>query len=336
MAMAHANHSAMLLLDGHVLVVDGGGVESAELYDPATGRWFATGGIEGGRSHHTATLLLDGSVLVAGGSGPLGLPVASAELYDPATGQWSATGSMAEGRARHTATLLGDGRVLVVGGSYDPDGDSGLASAELYDPESGTWTATRSMTTGRSGQTATLLPDGSVLVAGGIGAFVNPMDPRSLASAETYDPITGRWTVAGTLSTPRVGHTATLLDDGTVLVVGGNRIFSDPLASVEIFSPETGSWTTVASMTRPHDAHSATLLPDGRVLTVGGRSGDMPIAGAELYDPVGRSWIAAVEPPTARQVHSATLLPDGRVLVAGGTNATGILDSAELYDHGGS
>src|SRR3990170_633460 len=133
--------------------------------------WTATGNMDGVRSGHTATLLPDGKVLVTGGSigyfsGEL---LASAELYDPGSGSWTATGSMAAARDAHTATLLRDGTVLVAGGFSGGDSGSTLASAELYDPSSGSWTATGNMVAARQFQTATLLPDGTVLVAGGGG-----------------------------------------------------------------------------------------------------------------------------------------------------------------------
>ena len=139
------------------------------------------------RQAHTATLLSDGRVLVAGGSvsNNDGYQVASAELYDPATGTWSPTGSMLEARQQQTATLLGNGKVLIEGGvAYSDAPGTVFASAELYDPADGTWTATGSMSEARHANTATLLANGKVLVAGGAGGGY-------LASAELYDPSTG-------------------------------------------------------------------------------------------------------------------------------------------------
>jgi hypothetical protein len=180
--------TATVLLDGRVLVAGGGhwllGSATAELYDPASGTWTATGSMTTLRgSQFTATLLPDGRVLAVGGFDRTEATLASAELYDPASGTWTATGSMIDARIWPTITLLPDGRVLVAGGTIGPwhsDGSYvGLASAELYDPASGTWTATADMGTPRGVFNATLLLDGRVLVAGG--------GPNG-TSAELYDP----------------------------------------------------------------------------------------------------------------------------------------------------
>jgi hypothetical protein len=140
-------HTATLLQNGMVLVAGGfnstGSSASAELYDPARGTWTATGSLNTARYYHTATLLQNGMVLVAGGSDGTGSS-ASAELYDPTTGVWTATGNLNVGRNVHSATLLQNGMVLVAGGVHVAEGHPKriLASAELYDPASGTWTAT--------------------------------------------------------------------------------------------------------------------------------------------------------------------------------------------------
>src|SRR5262249_23284670 len=153
----------------------------------------------------------DGPVLVAGGEGDLS-PLASAELYDPATGAWTTTDDMRSTRSGHTATLLGSGQVLVAGGKRArPPGYQ--SSAELYDPLTGSWTPTGSMQSAHVDHTATLLPDGQVLVAGGWGGF-DRLNTMALLT-ELYDPATGTWTTTGSLVTPRVFHSATLLPDGT-------------------------------------------------------------------------------------------------------------------------
>src|SRR5205807_1013941 len=177
------------------------------------------------RTAFTATLLPNGKVLVAGGDpasgGTLPGATATAELYDPSTGSWSVTGSMAFPRNGHTATLLPDGKVLVAGGATPGTAYGGAvqsaatAAAELYDPSTGSWSVTASMATARFAHTATLLPSGNVLVAGGYNGSGAP------AEAELYDPSTGGWTVTGSMTTSRTGATATLLRSGNVLVAGG-------------------------------------------------------------------------------------------------------------------
>jgi WD40 repeat protein len=338
MIEARSGHTATLLHDGTVLVAGGYGPASAELYDPSSGQWTATGAMIEARDGHSATPLPDGRVLVAGGSsGPA--PLASAELYDPGSGTWTATGNMIEGRVNHTATRLPDGKVLVAGGGGSGTlmGPAPLASAELYDPSSGSWTAAANMNEVRSGHTATVLPDGRVLVAGGGSG------PASLASAELYDPSSGSWTAAANMLESRSSHTATLLPNGTVLVAGGLSGSTSSalhvLASAELYDPSGGSWTASGNMIEARYEHTATLLLlDGRVLVTGGISsisrGYNPLASAELYDPSPGSWTATGSMAAGRRFQTDTLLRDGTVLVAGGGSDSGALASAELYDPG--
>ena len=326
---ARSGHTATLLLDGRVLVAGGspGFLASAELYDPASGTWTPTGNLTKGRVVHTATLLPNGQVLVAGGYDGT-FSMSSAELYDPASGTWTPTGNLVTERESHTATLLPSGQVHIAGGiAAGTDYIVGIhASTELYDPVSGTWTATGSLATGRTGHTAILLSNGQELVAGGFNETSG-----YLTSAELYDPQSGTWTATGDLATERKNHTATLLPNGQVLVVGGTT--SGYLASAELYDPASGAWTAAASLTTARDSHTATLLPDGQVLVAGGYScPDGTLASAELYDPTSGAWTAAGNLATARRDHTATLLPNGQVLVAGGYGASGYLASAELYD----
>jgi N-acetylneuraminic acid mutarotase len=286
------------------------------------------------RVWHSATLLPDGSVLVVGGSGNL----REAELFYPSTRNWIATGSTStpEGSG-HTATLLLDGRVLVAGGNPGSEFDS-LAAAELYDPTTGRWTITASMTTTRSWHTATLLADGRVLVVGGGSEERREEGPYRSATAELYETSTGRWTATATMTAPRFGHTATLLPDGKVLVAGGDPGDGTIALSAELYDPSSGRWTATGSMAEARGSgHTATLLPDSTVLVAGGvgpGSDPIPVASAELYDPRSGRWTAAGSMAEARGFWStATLLLDGRVLVAGGFLRSP-LASAELFDPG--
>ena len=323
---AREYHTATLLPNGMVLVVGGEtnqfiplgnpSLVSAELYDPATGRWAATEALKYGRYQHTATLLQNGKVLVAGGNGYS--PTITAELYDPASGSWATTGALSTSRVQHTATLLPDGRVLAAGGGstfgLPPPGPS----AELYDPVAGTWTATGGLNTNRASHTATLLPNGKVLAIGGYNSGV-------LSSAELYDPATGIWTAAGTLTKGRLLHTATVLPNGKVLVAGGqgSLVSSDALSNVESYDYAVGTWTNTGALHNARYGHTATLLANGRVLVTGG---SLP-SSVEVYDPNSGSWSTTNSMIVGRTYHTATLLPNGKVLAAGGSTLY-----SELYN----
>ncbi|PYS29126.1 MAG: hypothetical protein DMF75_17780, partial [Acidobacteria bacterium] len=191
---------------------------------------------------------------------------ASAQAAAPS---WSFTGNLNAPRSRQTATLLPNGKVLVAGGDYASN-YSGDLTAELYDPANGSWSSTGSAAsdfgTGREppgsfGSTATLLPSGKVLVAGGTEGD-SPFN-----SAELYDPATGTWSITGRLTTERQNHTATLLPNGKVLVVGGfNYDLDDSLNSAELYDPNTGTWSRTGSLNTGRVYHTATLLPNGKVL----------------------------------------------------------------------
>jgi len=225
-------------------------------------------------------------------------------------------------RSRFTAVRLLDGRVLVAGGFPGNDSAEAMASAELYDPTSGTWTATENMRKPHDGFPATLLRDGRVLV----GDVDDPAADDAVLGAEVYDPDSGNWTSTGKMVWGG-GHTATLLLDGTVLVRGDR--------GSELFDPVTGTWTATRSKAAQRHSHAAILLPDGRVLVVGGHiDGDTPTNSAELYDPDTGAWTAAANMHDERDdAVEAFVLPDGRVLVVGGSwLGRGDPQPIELYD----
>ncbi len=336
MGSARAQHTAILLRGGQVLVTGGYDdkgrpLASAELYNPATTTWTSTGPMTVARGDHTATLLSDGRVLVAGGLPTCYPPcnaLTSAELYTPSTGSWTPTGPMVVGRFGHTATLLPNGKVLVVGGESGAGaGAMTLASAELYDPSTGLWAPTGALAAARSFHTATLLASGKVLVAGG-----DPFSYQALriASAELYDPGTGMWTPTSSMTTARSYFTATLLGDGKVLAAGGAH---DGNNSAEVYDPSVGTWTLTSPMIEVRRDHTATLLPSGQVLVSGGANATAgALASAELYEPATGTWTAAGALSIARYEHAAVLLPDDHVLVMGGCNRLCLgLDSSEVY-----
>jgi deoxycytidylate deaminase len=256
-------------------------------------------------------------------------------------------------RSGHAAVRLFDGRVLVVGGGNSDENDT---SAELYDPDSGTWSAAGNMIRRRSGFPPTVLRDGSVLVgdddgderqgselfdpvSGTWSATGKPVNRRGSTATllrdgkvlvigyddtgELYDPVSGTWSATGK-PVNRRGSTATLLRDGKVLVIG----YDD---TGELYDPVSGTWSATGKMTTPRHSHTALLLPDGKVLVAGGHApGDEPTDAAELYDPDTGSWTAIANMHAERDAIEAFVLPNGKALVVG--SSRGEPWSAELYD----
>ncbi len=287
--------TATLLPDGKVLIA-GGGVSnpatgslanptlaSAELYDPDTGTFSATGNLTTARASHTATLLNNGMVLIAGGLQlPANVFLASAELYDPSTGIFTATGNMT-GTFADTATLLANGKVFIT--RDDLVTPFYVSSADLYDPSIGTFTSAGYLNVNHTGPTATLVANGKVLIAGG---DMGDGDGAS-AIAELYDPATGAFSSTGGMTVGREQDTATPLSDGSVLFAGGHNVI-DLAASAEIYDPLAAAFSRTASMTTVRELHTATLLSDGRVLIAGGDDErywipETILSSAELYTP---------------------------------------------------
>lgn len=307
-----SGQSATLLPDGKVLIAGGmrrnqDFYKSAELYDPATGKFQSTGEMSIGRVGHIAVLLQSGKVLVAGGWVGQG-GTDTAELYDPATGKFTVIAKMTTRRGRPSATLLADGDVLLAGGE-ERDNES-LVSAEIFHVKTLSFQATGSMHHARVAHTATLLKDGRVLLAGSYAGGVS-------SSAELYDPKSGTFTETGSLGIARCKHTAGLLPDGRVLIAGGSdsRGWTGNLSSAEIYDPHTGKFTAASSMndSRFKLPDEAVQLPSGRLLIAGGSRE------VEVFDPAsGKFLVAAGQMNDKWHYLSETKLRDGSVLLAGG------------------
>ena len=361
-----AKNRASVLLGWLAIVL--AATSAVAAFAQTSGTWTTTGSMNTARTHHTATLLPNGKVLVAGGFNQSNL-LASAELYNPGTGKWTVTGGMATARWGHSATLLPDGEVLVAGGSTSSSGIAPSAEAELYNPSTGEWTTTGSMSNARCLHGAALLARGEVLVAGDNGLGT---------SAELYDPATGKWTVTGTMIVAHIDAQAALLQDGRVLMAGG---VDSP--SGDIYS--NGHWTLTSASNFTHSPSRTALLTSGDVLVIGGArvdnlaetyvpvtdtwvktgpigikgltygpltllvSGKALLAGGQqityggigttgqcgLYDPSKNTWARTGSMTTARSGHTTTLLPSGQVLAVGGkitaSGRTTFLASTELY-----
>ena len=242
-------HSATLLPNGKVLIVgginqQGDSLSSAELFDPSSNTFSATGSLGTPRAHHTATLLPNGKVLIAGGRFNMdeGVTLQSIEIYDPTTATFSSFGSMIAQREQHTATVLNNGTVLLAGGVVvNGIAASGYrSSAEIYDPNTGKSAWVANMTNARYGHTATLLPNGKVLIAGGTNAWTHGVYPpfgNALATAELFDPASATFTLTGKMSFGRYQHQATMLLSGMVLITGGYDITGTPIYTTELYHP---------------------------------------------------------------------------------------------------
>jgi len=281
--------------------------------------------------HDGALTLADGTVLVLGGADATNAAVNRTAIFDPVAGTWHPAAPMGSPRQGYTATLLTDGRVLVTGGvSGSAPGTPPVATAELYDPAKQQWTATGMLSDPRAGHSAALLPDGTVLVAGGT-AVRDGQTTMALRTAERYHPDTGQWSPAAAMTDARTGHTAIALDGGAVLVCGGTvPVGTDDdaaLAFCELYDQAADRWAPTGSLHRGRRHHQATRVSGGTVLITGGTAPGAPGGGpfdpfaqrtAELYDLASGTWQAVADMPSGRGLHRAVPLAAGQVLVVGG------------------
>lgn len=324
--------ASTLLADGRRGLIVGGYsypadrcVASADEFDPQTRRFLpCRGRLHIPRNFASASPLPDGRVLIAGGYNTVLGSLNTAEVFDPQTQEFALLpGRLETPRELFSATTLADGRVLIAGGFNTHRGRT-QASAEVYDPKTQTFTPAGSLAEDRFGQGAARLADGRVLVVGGTHWFAGrPGVP--LASAEVYDPATGRFhATRSPMAWARDRPTATLLPDGSALIAGGQNGGSEP-AQAELFDPKTETFKTLPSpLVTPRMAHSAESLPNGSVLLSGGWSTALgaTTGRAEVYDLQTQAFTAL--PPVPFGTHDQTLLvfPSGLALVAGGKQAT--------------
>lgn len=327
-------HSASLAADGSVLLIGGTRGQgilstSIERFDPRSSTLRKIGNLANGRKEHRAVRLSSGRILVTGGT--TGLPVTTAEVVDERTGAVSTTGNPRVQRVSHTATRFGNDKVLVTGGYSSGEGAMlGISrSAEIWEPATNKFRLLpATMRMARAGHGATLLPDGRILITGGLSSNA------SYQFAEVFDPATETFSVLASVDNRERGlHATAQLPDGSVLALGGETGATVPRATVVQFLADGGGTSRVlADLVRPRTLVEGAASRDGSVFLFGGEvgPGNVPTATAETYSAAtGGATIADM--PQARVGHTTTRLPDGRFLIAGGEDADGRLVPAVLF-----
>ncbi len=358
LAQARSHHSATSLSDGSVLITGGTrgatALESAELWNAATGRWALAKNMRTARWNHAGVRIADDRILLMGGTN--GGVLESVEAYAGNSREFSNLAPMTEARSELAAEHLpSSDEVLVMGGR----GSSGLlSSVEVYAPATNTWSAKKNLSLARAEHTATLIPisipqenteaiqQPFVLVVGGADA-----SGAATSTVELYDAKINEWTsVTNDMAEARRGHTATLFRDPSetkfpeqsILVVGGRNESGAALSSAERYHcswdemaappmvTATCTWKSAASLHHPRYGHTATLLSDGRVLIVGGQDENGPLDSVEMYDAKTDEFVEVEPLSSSRTDHTATWLADGSVLIVGG-RAAADLSSAERF-----
>ncbi|MCP5499899.1 MAG: hypothetical protein H7A25_08355 [Leptospiraceae bacterium] len=272
LSKGRCNHTSTVLNDGKIIIAGGSedsngyndGLDSVEIFDSIADTIYTGSKLNEARHSHKAILLDNGNLIVFGGKNDSEI-LRSVEIYNQVLEAFDSLGDMNFSRYNHTATLLKDGKVLITGGNTE--------TAELFDLSSNVFTLTDSMSTKRCNHTATLLKDGKVLIAGGDDCSYSAI---KLNTAEIYDPQTGLFTHVSDMKVVRSDHTASLLKDGRVLIVGGTRYY-DNEKTTEIYDPQTGTFTPGPPTINKHANHTADMLPDGKVIIIGN--------GTEIYIP---------------------------------------------------
>jgi RHS repeat-associated protein len=330
------------------------------LLDP---RWTTTStSMVASRTDHTTTLLADGRVLVVGGrtSNTSTSGVSTAEIFNPSGGgTWAGTNSMTGARYMHSATLLPtssntstSGRVLIAGGVT---GTATVNTSQLWNPANGQWGSGPTLDAARHGHTATLMPNGNVLVTGGMNLASGTTTVLNTAAIYTNPATgssTGSWAATGNMAAARRFHTATLLTTNSqnnsnfnnmILVAGGNTGGTTSTTGAQLFNTSNSTWSNTTALGTARESHTATRLANGNVLITGGRTNNgAPVSTTAVFTipPTGTSasWPASGNMQAARIAHTTTLLgtalaTTGAVLAAGGsTNGTAGINTAELWN----
>lgn len=298
MNVARLLHTATLLPDGRVLIAAGGNtccsLTSAEIFDPVTEQFTLTGSLSSARHASVAVPLNDGRVLAVSGSSTVNFfATPTVEVFNPIGGTWSPAAAHPTGVTLHQALRLPDGNVFVSGG-YDGYNLFAHASVHAYNPISNSWIARAPMLVARVDHRTALLQDGRILIIAGADSSHNTIN-----SVEIYDPtagVNGQSQFGPALSTNRRRHTATLLPDGRVLVIGGGyHTYGSSetwLSSAESLYPSASGWNSAGSMASTRGYHTSTLLPSGAVLVAGGFNNQY-LNAAELW----ARPVAVVEEP---------------------------------------
>jgi hypothetical protein len=343
------HHTATLLADGSVLLVGGLGFSAAhkqtERYQPSQNVFEIGPSLATARMNHSAILLPSGNLLVSGGydltDGRTAFDPAfrSSELFVAATSTFAAGPDMTVPRRNHVSTLLKDGRVLVTGGiQLRGTGNSATPNTELYDPAANQFVAGDRMNSPRWLHTATLLVDGRVLLVGGRdnNCTGGGCPVYSLNTAEIFDPATGKYTTTGSLNISRYAHSAALLDDGRVLILGGETTEdignTDQVTTAEVYNPATGTFAPFGNIIFGRGFHALAKLNSGKYLLAGGNNENgSPSPTTEIFDPETGTSTAGPEMNDWRIRAAAVKLKTGEVLIIGGNNSGGPVFPIDLY-----
>ena len=333
---ARARLAAILRPDGSVLIIGGAGGTTTELLNAAATIVSNAPNLVSQTFEPVVTLLPNGDIVVIGGypfmlSNSIQILRGSNSIFEiiPGINTFDVVG--------HTATLVPDGSILVVGGKSQYTGTIRSTSESLTFAGRSTLLA-NALPAAREYHTSTLLPNGKVFIAGGYGGSITYASAAVLSTTALYDPSTGSFTAGPPLNTPRSAHSATMLPNGNVLLIGGNT-GTGYAAAPEVYDYVANTLTpasaalapATAAMAVPRANHRATLLADGRVLITGGVVNTTETGVIEIFTPGQGFTTAAGALTTARQAHAAVLLKDGNVLIAGGKNQGTPLNSAEVY-----